>query len=128
MLALSSTSSTRPQLEEAIPGLGRCLLCCTRHRRTANSTPLILISRHLAPYDELNWKAVSVKGLFQRLPQERTKLIGTFSFSFFRVRPQFICGYPKGRGLSTQLDKIFLGARVYGIRATWPVHRKSRRL
>jgi hypothetical protein len=53
------------------------------------------------------------QGLFQRLPQE------------FRVRPQFICGHPRGRGLSTQHAKIFLGARVNGIRATWPVHRRS---
>jgi hypothetical protein len=32
--------------------------------------------------------------------------------AFFRVRPQFICRHPRGRGLSTQLVKIFLGARV----------------
>jgi hypothetical protein len=48
--------------------------------------------------------------------------------AFFRVRPQFICGHPRGRGLSTQLVKIFLWARVNGIRATWPVHRRRRRL
>jgi hypothetical protein len=29
--------------------------------------------------------------------------------ALFRVRPQFICGHPRGRGLSTQLVKTFLG-------------------
>jgi hypothetical protein len=48
--------------------------------------------------------------------------------AFFRVRPQFICGHPRGRGLSTRLVKIFLRAQVNGIRATWPVHRRRRRL
>jgi hypothetical protein len=48
--------------------------------------------------------------------------------AFFRVRPQFICGHPRGRGLSTQLVKNFLGARVNGVRATWPVDRRRRRL
>jgi hypothetical protein len=38
--------------------------------------PLVSISRHLAPFDELGWKVITLKGLFQRLPQERTKLIG----------------------------------------------------
>jgi hypothetical protein len=32
--------------------------------------------------------------------------------AFFIVRPQFTCGHPRGRGLSTQLVKIFLGART----------------
>jgi hypothetical protein len=36
----------------------------TRCFRTANSTPLASISRHLAPFEELGWKAITPKGLF----------------------------------------------------------------
>jgi hypothetical protein len=38
---------------------------CTRHFRTANSTPLISISLNLAPFGELGWKVITLKGLFQ---------------------------------------------------------------
>jgi hypothetical protein len=39
--------------------------------RTANSTPLIAISRNLAPSDKLTCKDITQKCLFQRLPQEQ---------------------------------------------------------
>jgi hypothetical protein len=41
----------------------RCLNCCARHLRTANSTPLISISRNLVPFDKLNWKVITRKCL-----------------------------------------------------------------
>jgi hypothetical protein len=47
--------------------------------------------------------------------------------AIFRARPQFICRHSRGRELSTQLVKIFLGARDNSMRATWPIHRRSRR-
>jgi hypothetical protein len=44
---------------EAQPGAlsrgDRCHFCSTRYFRTANSTSLISISHHLAPFDELSW-------------------------------------------------------------------------
>jgi hypothetical protein len=43
---------------------GRFLFCSTRRFRTANSTPLISISRHFAPFEKLGWKAVTLKGFF----------------------------------------------------------------
>jgi hypothetical protein len=33
--------------------------------RTANSTSLISISRHLAPFDKVSWKVITQKCLFQ---------------------------------------------------------------
>jgi hypothetical protein len=44
---------------------GRCLFCSSRHFRTANSTPLISISRHLAPFYKLRWRIITLKGPFQ---------------------------------------------------------------
>jgi hypothetical protein len=44
---------------------GLCLSCCTRRFRTANSTPLISISRHLAQIDNLGFKVIALKDLFQ---------------------------------------------------------------
>jgi hypothetical protein len=81
--------------------------CCTRYSRTAHSTPLISISRDLAPFDKHSWKIISLIGLFQS------------------SAPSSFCWRPRGRGLSTQLVNIFLGARVNGIRATWHVHPTS---
>jgi hypothetical protein len=69
---------------------------------------LISISRNLAPFGKLSWKVI-------------------LRSTFWRVPSQYICDYPLGRGLSTHQVKIFKGARVNGIRATWPVHRRSRR-
>jgi hypothetical protein len=43
---------------------GQCFFCSTRHFRNTNSTPLILISRHLAQFDKLSWKVIILKGLF----------------------------------------------------------------
>jgi hypothetical protein len=43
----------------------RCLFCCARHFRTANSTPLISSNRNLAPFDKLGWKVITPKCLFQ---------------------------------------------------------------
>jgi hypothetical protein len=51
---------------------GRCLFCCTRHFRSANSTPLISISRNLAPFDKLGWKVITLKGFFSRYELGRT--------------------------------------------------------
>jgi hypothetical protein len=50
---------------DVLPGGGRCLFCSTRRFRTANSTPLVSISCHLTPFDELGWKVITQKGLFQ---------------------------------------------------------------
>jgi hypothetical protein len=47
--------------------------------------------------------------------------------AFLGVRPKFIRGNPRCRGLSTEQVVTFLEARVNGTRATWPVHRRSRR-
>jgi hypothetical protein len=41
------------------------LFCSTRRLRTANSTPLVSISCHLAPFVELGWKVITLKNLFQ---------------------------------------------------------------
>jgi hypothetical protein len=87
----------------------RCLFCCTRHFRTANSTPLISISCHLAPFDKLGWKVITLKGLFK----------SSAPINLWALR---------GRGLSTQLVKSLFGARVNCILATCLFHRKSRRL
>jgi hypothetical protein len=40
-------------------------LCFARYFRTANSTPLISISRHLAPFEELSLKVITQKFPFQ---------------------------------------------------------------
>jgi hypothetical protein len=81
---------------DVLSGGGRCLFGSTRHFRTVNCTPLLLISRISRHLTNLPGRS-----LLRR--------------AFFRVRPQFICGHPRGRGLSIQLVNIFLGARVNGI-------------
>jgi hypothetical protein len=53
-----------------LSGGGRCFIYCARHFRTAKSTPLIAISRNLAPFDNVTWKVITQKCLF-------------FSFFFF---------------------------------------------
>jgi hypothetical protein len=58
------------------------ILCCARHFKTANSTPLISISRNLAPFDELASEVITQKCLFV-------------------ARTHFICGHPRGQGLLT---------------------------
>jgi hypothetical protein len=40
---------------------GRRLFCCARHFRTANSKPLISISRNPPPFGKLRWKAMTKK-------------------------------------------------------------------
>jgi hypothetical protein len=50
---------------DVFSGGGRCLFCSTRRSRTANSKPLVSISCHLAPFDELGWKVITQKGLLQ---------------------------------------------------------------
>jgi hypothetical protein len=50
---------------DVLSGGGRCLFGSTRRFRTANSTPLVSISRHLAPFDELGWKVITLKSLLQ---------------------------------------------------------------
>jgi hypothetical protein len=81
---------------------GRCLLYCARPFGTANRTPLNSISRNLAPLGKLSWKVITQKCLVES-------------------SPQFIRGHLRGRGLSTQPIKLFLGPRINGIQATWPV-------
>jgi hypothetical protein len=88
---------------------GRCLFWSARGFRTAKSTPLISISRHLAPFDKLSWKVITLKGLFQS------------------SAPVHLWASERPR-IFDPASRDFLGARVYGIRATWPVHRRSRRL
>jgi hypothetical protein len=46
-------------------GRGRFLFCRARQFRIANSTPLILISRNLAPFENLSWKVINQMCLFQ---------------------------------------------------------------
>jgi hypothetical protein len=65
---------------------------------TENSTPSISISRSFAPFDEPDWKVITLKRGF-----------------FFRVQPHFIFLHLKGRGLSTQPVKIFLGVQSKGV-------------
>jgi hypothetical protein len=50
---------------DVLSGGGRCLFCCARHITTAKSTPLISISRNLAPLEELCWKVIAQKCPFQ---------------------------------------------------------------
>jgi hypothetical protein len=70
-------------------------------------TPLIALSRNLAPFDNL---------------LERPLLRS----SFLRFRPHFTSGHPRDRELLSKQVTSFLGAQVNRIRATWPAHRRIR--
>jgi hypothetical protein len=50
---------------DVLSGGGRCLFCSTWRFRTANSTPLVSVSRHFAPFVEPGWKVITEKCLFQ---------------------------------------------------------------
>jgi hypothetical protein len=76
-----------------------CLFCRARPSRTANSTPLIAIGRNFAPFEKL------IRKVFTQM-----------------------CQHLRERGLSINLAMNFLGTRIHGMRATWPTHRRSRRL
>ena len=45
--------------------------------------------------------------------------------AFTSVLPHVICGQPVGRECATQLVSNCRGARLMGIRATWPAQRRS---
>jgi hypothetical protein len=85
------------------------LLFCIWHFRTGNSTPLISISRHLAPFDKFGWKVITLKGLFQILAlvrlwvSERSRIIDPTSlyFSHSRMNPHDNLMYLKNRALSS---------------------------
>jgi hypothetical protein len=62
LLRYSAVSELSP---DVLSGGGRCLFYCAQHFRTANSTPLISISRNIVPFAELSWKAITQKCLFQ---------------------------------------------------------------
>jgi hypothetical protein len=65
-------------------GGARCLFCSTRRFRNANSTPLISISRHLAPFNELGWKVITLKGLFQSSAEEYFENPGKRSLAIYK--------------------------------------------
>ena len=46
--------------------------------------------------------------------------------AFLSVRPQVICGHPTGRGCATHPVSSCRGARLMGMRATWPAQRRTR--
>jgi hypothetical protein len=90
-------------------GEGRCIFCCARHFSTANSTPLISISRNLAPFDKLNSNAIIQKCLYQT------------------TAPFHMWAPARSRIVDPAIWDIYWGW-VNGIWATWLAHRKSRRL
>jgi hypothetical protein len=65
-----------------LSGGGRCLFWSTRHFRTANSTPMISISRHLAPFKKLGRKVITQKGLFQSSAPDHLCFETWWEFSF----------------------------------------------
>jgi hypothetical protein len=52
-------------IRDVLSGGGWCLFCSARTFIIANSTPLISISRHLAPFEKLGRKVITLKGLFE---------------------------------------------------------------
>jgi hypothetical protein len=64
LLYLWGYSAVSELSPDVLSGGGRCLFCCARHFRSANSTPLILIIRDLAPCDKPIWKVITQKCLF----------------------------------------------------------------
>jgi hypothetical protein len=104
-----------------VPYLSAAQMCCREEVGVsyvalgifgaAKSTPLIAIRRNPAPFN-INL----VRSCWGRLKKKSPSWLIS---DFLIFRPSLLHGHPRGRGLSAQQVKIFLGARVNGIRATW---------
>ena len=76
----------------------------------------------------VEWVSSRHRGLSRARALHAAKSVGRcLRFrAFLSVRPKFISGRPIGRGCATRPVSSCRGARLMGMRATWPAQRRTR--
>ena len=76
----------------------------------------------------VEWVSSRHRGLSRARALHAAKSVGRWLRfrAFLSVRPKFISGHPIGRGCATQPVSSCRGARLMGMRATWPAQRRTR--